>query len=59
MEMLRDYNRYPSTNRIFTHTALQAVDAMLRGKKGISLIDYVWTIVLFHADFNYLNKFVG
>jgi hypothetical protein len=37
----------------------KAVDAMLRKKEGISLIDYVRTIVLFHADFNYLNKFMG
>jgi hypothetical protein len=28
-------------------------------KEGISLIDKVRKIVLFHADFNYLNKFVG
>jgi hypothetical protein len=38
----------------------KSVDAMLRKKEGSFLIDYVVrTIVLFHADFNYLNKFVG
>jgi hypothetical protein len=37
----------------------KAVDVMLRKKEGISLIDYVRKIVLFHADFNYLYKFVG
>jgi hypothetical protein len=37
----------------------QAVDAMLKEKEGVTLIDFVRTIVLFHADFNYLNKFVG
>jgi hypothetical protein len=37
----------------------KAVDAILMKKEGISLIDYVRTIVLFHAGFNYLNKFVG
>jgi hypothetical protein len=36
----------------------KAVDAVLRKKEGISLIDYVRKIVLFEADFNYLNKFV-
>jgi hypothetical protein len=35
------------------------VDVMLRKKEGISLIDYVRTIVLFHVNFKYLNKFVG
>jgi hypothetical protein len=37
----------------------KAVNAMLRKKEGISLIDYVRTIVLFHSDYNYMKKIVG
>ena len=37
----------------------KACDAMLLKKEGVTRVDKLRTIVLFEADFNYMNKFIG
>ena len=37
----------------------KATDSMLLKKEGVFQVDKLRTIVLFEADFNYMNKFIG
>ena len=37
----------------------KATDSMLLKKEGVTKVDRLRTIVLFEADYNYMNKFIG